>query len=210
MTTSLLSPAVTTGFGPRFLAEIGSVAATLDHAAVDRLAERLARVRDEAGRVFIVGLGGGAANAAHAACDLRGLAGIEAYAPTDSPASLTAAANDYGWINAFSRWLSASRLGARDALLVLSVGGGSIDPPVSENLVKAVSFARLAGAFVCGVVGPDGGETARLADLCIRVPVTDPTLRTTHTEIFQAVVWHMLAVHPRLNTTTPKWESLRS
>jgi D-sedoheptulose 7-phosphate isomerase len=206
--TSTPQPTSGSTYGQRFLAELAEIAGRLDHSAVDRLAERLARVRTSGGRVFVVGVGGGAGNAAHAACDLRGLADIEAYAPTDSPASFTASANDYGWPHAFTRWLTVSRLGERDVLMVLSVGGGSVDPPVSENLVEAVKLARAAGAFVCGVVGPDGGETARLAQLCIRVPVVDRAFRTTHTEIYQAVVWHMLVTHPSLNATTPRWESL--
>jgi D-sedoheptulose 7-phosphate isomerase len=200
---------VAEGFGRRFLDELIAVATRLDVVAVDRLAERLSNVRSRGGRVFVIGLGGGAANASHAACDLRALAALEAYAPTDSAASFTAAANDYGWREALSRWLQVSRITERDALLVLSVGGGSFDPPVSENLVSAIMVAREAGAFVCGVVGPDGGETASLADLCIRVPVEDRALRTTHTEIFQSVVWHMLVAHPALMARTPHWESLR-
>ena len=197
------------GFGQRFLDELIAVAARLNVAAVDRLADRLSNVRPCGGRVFVIGLGGSAANASHAACDLRGLAGLDAYAPTDSAASFTAAANDYGWREAFRRWLEVSRISERDVLLVLSVGGGSLDPPVSENLVTAIEVAREAGAFVCGVVGPDGGETASMADLCISVPVQDRALRTTHTEIFQSVVWHMLVTHPALKSVTPRWESLR-
>lgn len=197
-------------FSTRFLAELTRAADRLDHTMVDRLAVRLAGIRDAGGRVFVVGLGGGAANAAHAACDLRGLANVQAYAPTDTPASLTAAANDYGWRHAFTRWLLGSRLCAADALLVLSVGGGSEDPPVSENLIEAIQLARKVGAFTAGVVGPDGGATARLADLCIRTPVEDLGFRTTHTEIFQSVVWHMLVTHPALGQVTPRWESLLS
>ncbi len=198
-----------TGFSKQFLDELAAISGRLDTALVDELAERLGEVRDTGGRLFILGIGGGAGNAGHAVCDLRGLAGFDAYAPTDNPASLTALTNDHGWRYAFSRWLEDSRLGPRDAVLVFSVGGGSEDPPVSVNLVEAVRLATERGAFVCGVVGPDGGETARLADVCIRVPVADLTFRTTHTEIIQSVVWHMLATHPRLNTVTPLWETLR-
>ncbi|MGN9908689.1 SIS domain-containing protein [Phytohabitans sp. LJ34] len=207
--TSIPQIANTGGFSERFLNELVATAQRFDHEAVDRLAGRLAETRRVAGRVFIVGLGGSAANASHAACDLRGLANIEAYTPADSPASLTAAANDYGWRQAFTRWLLVSRIGAQDVLLVLSVGGGSEDPPVSENLIEAVKLGRAAGAFTVGIVGPDGGETARLADLCVRIPIEDAGLRTTHTEIFQAVVWHMLATHPLLQQVVPRWESLR-
>lgn len=197
------------GFSRRFLDELVRTAQHLDDDAVDQLAARLAKVGREGGRVFVIGLGGSAANAAHAACDLRGLADIEAYAPTDMPAAFTAAANDYGWRHVFTRWLQTSRLGAKDVLMVLSVGGGSEDPPVSENLVEALQLASSVGAFTCGVVGPAGGETARLADLCIRVPVADPAMRTAQSEVFQAVVWHMLVTHPVLNRVVPRWESLK-
>jgi D-sedoheptulose 7-phosphate isomerase len=195
-------------FTGRFLAAIVAVAERIDTGLVDQLADRLASVRDSSGRVFVVGVGGGAANASHAACDLRGLAAFEAYAPTDSSASLTAAANDYGWRHSVSRWLTSSKVCSRDALMVFSVGGGSEDPPVSINLIEAMSVARTAGAFICGVVGPDGGETARRADLCLRVPVSVREFRTTHTEIYQSVLWHLLVSHPRLRAGTPLWETL--
>lgn len=197
-------------FMRRFLTEVAAIAEKIDCEAIEVIAERIAAVRESSGRVFIAGVGGGAANAAHAVCDLRGLADVEAYAPTDNPAALTAAANDYGWRESLSRWLACSRIGKRDMLMVFSVGGGSEDPPVSLNVVDAVRLAADAGAFVCGVVGPDGGNTAQLADICIRVPVRDRGFRTTHTEIFQSVVWHMLVTHPALNRVTPKWESLRA
>jgi D-sedoheptulose 7-phosphate isomerase len=203
-----MSSAHAQSFGRRFLDELVAVAARLNLAEIDRLAERLSEIRSGGGRVFVIGLGGSAANASHAACDLRGLAGLDACAPTDNVASFTAAANDHGWRDAFNYWLKVSRICDRDALLVLSVGGGSLDPPVSECLIAAIGVARAAGAFVCGVVGPDGGETMTLADLCIRVPVEDRALRTTHTEIFQSVIWHMLVTHPALNSAAPRWESL--
>ncbi|MFJ4185182.1 SIS domain-containing protein [Kitasatospora sp. NPDC089509] len=205
--TAAPSPAI--GFATRFLDEIAAIAARLDTAAVERIAHRLARVRTEHGRVFLLGVGGGAGNATHAVCDLRNLAGLEAYSPTDNTATLTAAINDRGWTDAIAEWLERSRLGTRDAVVIFSVGGGSVEPPVSENLVAALRLARATGAYTCGVVGPDGGETARLADDCVKVPVEDRSLRTTHTEIYQAVVWHMLVVHPALRSTTPTWESLR-
>lgn len=204
-----MNPSPELAFTRRFLAAIATVAERTDTDLVDQLADRLATVRDDAGRVFVVGVGGGAANASHAACDLRGLAAVEAYAPTDNSASLTAAANDYGWRHSISRWLTGSRICHRDALMVFSVGGGSEDPPVSVNLIEAITVARAAGAFVCGVVGPDGGETARLADLCVRVQVPDREFRTTHTEIYQSVIWHLLVTHPRLSASTPLWETLR-
>lgn len=195
--------------GRRFLRVLADIADRLDTAAVDRIAHRLAQVRENRGRVFFIGVGGGAGNATHAVCDLRNLAGVEAYSPTDNAATLTASINDRGWRTAVSEWLTCSRISSRDAVVVFSVGGGSEDPPVSVNLVEAVRTARDAGAYICGVVGPDGGETARVADECIRVPVADRAFRTTHTEIYQAVVWHMLIVHPALRLGTPTWETLR-
>jgi D-sedoheptulose 7-phosphate isomerase len=193
----------------RFLDELRTITESLDGRIVDEIALRLRRVREESGRVFLVGVGGGAANATHAVCDLRALAGLEAYAPTDNPAALTASINDYGWRESFARWLRCSHLDRRDAVVVFSVGGGSEDPPVSVNIVEAVRLAVDVGAFVCGVVGPDGGVTAQLADICVKVPVTDREYRTTHTEIYQAVVWHMLATHPVLAQSRPHWEVLR-
>jgi D-sedoheptulose 7-phosphate isomerase len=195
--------------GPRFLRELRAIAESLDSGLVDEIALRLRRVREEQGRVFVIGVGGGAGNATHAVCDLRALAGLEAYAPTDNAAALTAAINDHGWRDSFARWLRGSRVGSRDAVVIFSVGGGSEDPPVSVNIVEAVREAVAAGAFVCGVVGPDGGVTAQLADVCVRVPVAGREYRTTHTEIFQAVVWHMLVTHPALALVTPRWEALR-
>jgi len=209
MTVTTPSPAVTgSQFGGKFLSVIAEIAGELDHAAVDRIAARLAEVRENRGRVFFLGVGGGAGNATHAVCDLRNLTGLEAYSPTDNAATLTAAINDRGWRTSVSEWLRGSNLGERDAVVVFSVGGGSEDPPVSVNLVEALRYATAVGAFTCGVVGPDGGETARIADECVRVPVRDRDFRTTHTEIYQAVVWHMLVLHPVLARVRPKWESL--
>ena len=195
-------------FSKNFLAELSGLATRLDPGQLDDVADRIAEVRRSSGRVFVLGIGGGAANAAHAVCDLRGLAGVEAYAPTDSVSGFSAAANDFGWKDAFRQWLVQSRLRATDLVLVFSVGGGSRLPPVSENLVEAMTYAKEQGAAVVAVVGPRGGEAAGLADICVRVPVTNPQLVTAHTEIFQAVVWHLLVTHPALSARTPHWESL--
>lgn len=209
MTITTPSPAVTAPvYGRRFLDVIADIADELDHAAVDRIAARLATVREQRGRVFFLGVGGGAGNATHAVCDLRNLTGLEAYSPTDNAATLTAAINDRGWQNSVAEWLAGSNLGELDAVVVFSVGGGSENPPVSVNLVEALRYAAKVGAFTCGVVGPDGGQTAQIADECVRVPVRDRDFRTTHTEIYQAVVWHMLVLHPLLARVRPKWESL--
>jgi D-sedoheptulose 7-phosphate isomerase len=157
--------------------------------------------------LFIVGNGGGAAHASHAVCDFRKLAGLEAYAPTDNVAELTARINDDGWEGAIAGWLAASRLGARDAILALSVGGGSREPIVSPNLVAALEYAHAVGATITGIVGRDGGVTARLAEACVIVPVVNPSAVTPHTEAFQAVIWHLLVSHPALQTHAGKWES---
>jgi D-sedoheptulose 7-phosphate isomerase len=202
-------PSSVDAYSSRFVAELVGVANRLDLAAVAALARRLREVRGAGGRLFCIGVGGGAANAAHAVCDFRAMADMEAYAATDNTATLTASINDHGWSGSLSRWLSGSRIGNLDALIVFSVGGGSQVPPVSLNVVEAIGLAKRRGAFVCGVVGPEGGETARSADLCIRVPVVAADLITTHTEIFQAVVWHLLVTHPELNRALPHWESLR-
>ncbi|MFE7570314.1 hypothetical protein ACFU76_25655 [Streptomyces sp. NPDC057539] len=192
----------------RFLEVLAAVTARVDGAGIDRIARRLAEVRTAQGRLFLLGVGGGAGNATHAVCDFRNLAGLDASSPTDNAATLTASINDRGWRNAVAEWLRCSNLGPRDAVMVFSVGGGSEEPPVSVNLVEALRCAREAGAYLCGVVGPDGGETARLADDCVRVPVVERDFRTTHTEIFQSVVWHLLITHPALATIRPRWESL--
>ena len=191
----------------RYLAEAAAIIAQLDTALLEDMALRLARLREGGGRLFVLGVGGSAANASHAVNDLRVLAGIESYAPTDNVAELTARANDAGWEGVFVEWLRVSRLGARDALLVLSVGGGDAVRGISVNLVRAVEHARSVGASVLGIVGRDGGETARLADACIVIPTVNPQMVTPHTEAFQAVVWHLLVSHPALQLRLPKWES---
>ena len=207
MTTTAVDS--TTWTGHEFVSVLAETVTSIDLPTVDRIAHRIARVRREQGRVFVIGVGGGAGNATHAVCDLRNLARVDAHSPTDNAATLTAAVNDRGWEEAVAESLACANLGPRDAVMVFSVGGGSEAPPVSVNLVRAVRFAAAAGAYVCGVVGPDGGETARVADDCVRVPVSDRSFRTTHTEIAQAVVWHLLVVHPALAAVSPTWESLR-
>jgi D-sedoheptulose 7-phosphate isomerase len=194
-------------FARDYLAETARIAAAIDPAAVERVAAALAAVRARGGRLFVVGNGGGAAHASHAVCDFRKLAGFEAYAPADNVAELTARINDEGWDGATSGWLAASRMGARDGLLVFSVGGGSRDPRISPNLVAALELARSVGAAIVGVVGRDGGLTATMADACVIVPALNAALVTPHTEAFQAVVWHLLVSHPSLQTAPAKWES---
>jgi D-sedoheptulose 7-phosphate isomerase len=176
--------------------------------AVERLATALAVVREDGGRLFILGVGGSAAHASHAACDFRKLCGLEAYAPTDNVAELTARANDDGWETVFASWLEGSRLDRRDAVLVFSVGGGNEESGVSVNLVRALEIAHRAGARVFGIVGRDGGHTRAVADECILIPVASEDRITAHTEGMCAVIWHLLVSHPKLQAATPKWESL--
>jgi D-sedoheptulose 7-phosphate isomerase len=169
----------------------------------------LAECRAGGGRLFILGVGGSAANASHAVNDFRKICGLEAYAPTDNVSELTARTNDEGWAGVFESWLRVSRLGARDALLILSVGGGNLEMQVSPNLVAAIQYARTVGAKVTGIVGRDGGYTARNADACVIVPTVNTQHVTPHTEAFQAVIWHLLVTHPALKQAATKWESVK-
>lgn len=196
-------------YARQHLDETARIAAVLDAAVLDRMAERLAALRSRAGRLFVLGVGGSAANASHAACDFRKLAGIEAYAPTDNAAELTARTNDEGWDTVFRAWLAGSRLRRDDIVFVLSVGGGSADKNISRNLVAAVAYAREVGASVLGVVGRDGGFTATVADECLLIPTVNADRVTPHAEAFQAVAWHLLVSHPLLRMGAPKWESTR-
>jgi len=190
-----------------YLREVGEIARSIDPAPLDALAEALADVRRAQGRLFVLGVGGGAAHASHAVNDFRKLCGIEAYAPTDNVAELTARTNDEGWETSFDAWLRTSRLSARDALLVFSVGGGSRAHNISVNLVRAVELAREVGARTFGIVGRADGVTAELADACIIVEAP-PERRTPHVEEFQAILWHLLVSHPALVAAPGKWESV--
>jgi len=169
----------------------------------------LAATRGDGGRLFILGVGGSAANASHAVNDFRKIAGIEAYAPSDNVSELTARTNDEGWATVFEAWLRVSRLTAKDMLLVLSVGGGNLEKQVSPNLVTALQYAKSIGARVGGIVGRDGGYTAQVADACVLVPVVNAAHITPHSEAFQAVVWHLLVSHPELKAAQTKWEGVR-
>ena len=191
------------------LDEAARVIAGLDVAAVDRLVAALADLRARQGRLFVLGVGGSAANCSHAVNDFRKIAGIEAYAPTDNVSELTARTNDEGWASVFVGWLKGSRLRAEDMIFVFSVGGGSREKNVSANLVRALEYAREVGAKVVGVVGRDGGFTAQVADACVVVPTVNPENVTPHTEAFQAVIAHLLVSHPALKIAQTKWESIR-
>ena len=191
-----------------YLAEVQQVARQLDAATIERMALQLAVVRERSGRLFILGVGGSAGNASHAVNDFRKLAGIEAYAPTDNVSELTARTNDEGWPTVFEAWLRVSRLQARDAILVFSVGGGNVERNVSPNLVTALDYAKSVGATVLGIVGRDGGYTARVADVCVVIPTVHPERVTPHSEAFQAIVWHLLVSHPLVQEKATKWESI--
>lgn len=196
-------------FARQYLDEVQQVAQRLDAEAIERVADELAKVRARGGRLFILGVGGGAANASHAVNDFRKICGFECYAPTDNVSELTARANDEGWASIFVEWLRGSRLNANDGVLVFSVGGGNLEKNVSANLVAALQLARQVGATVVGVVGRDGGYTAQAAQACVIVPTVHPERVTPHTEAFQAVVWHLLVSHPKLKVHATKWESTR-
>ena len=202
------APRAPMDFIARYLAEAGRVAAAIDQAAVAHVVDLLVRARDGGGRLFILGVGGSAGNASHAVNDFRKIAGFEAYAPTDNVSELTARINDDGWDTSFANWLKGSRLSGRDAVLVFSVGGGDAERGVSTNLVRALEHAKAVGARVAGIVGRDGGFTAKVADACVIIPTVSPDLVTAHAEAFQAVVWHCLVSHPRLKAAPMKWESL--
>ena len=192
------------------LDEATRIIAQLDTDALERLANLLAQLRARGGRLFLLGVGGSAANCSHAVNDFRKLCGIEAYAPTDNVSELTARTNDEGWASVFEAWLKVSRLQAADMVFVFSVGGGSLEKNVSPNLVAALQYAKSVGASVAGVVGRDGGYTAKVADACVIIPTVNPEAITPHTEAFQAVVWHLLVSHPALKTSSTKWESVGS
>ena len=194
-------------FAQQFHQEVQQVAAQLDTKSIENVADELAQVRQRGGRLFILGVGGSAANASHAVNDFRKICGFECYAPTDNVSELTARANDDGWAGIFSEWLKGSRLNSRDGVLVFSVGGGNLEKNVSPNLVVALQEAQKAGASIMGIVGRDGGYTARVANACVVVPIVNPEHVTPHSEAFQAVVWHLLVSHPKLKIGKTKWES---
>ncbi len=191
------------------LLEAAEIITRFDHDAIERTVDLLADLRARGGRLFLLGVGGSAANCSHAVNDFRKICGIEAYAPTDNVSELTARTNDEGWASVFIEWLKVSRLAPEDVVFVFSVGGGNVEKNVSPNLVAALQYAKDVGARVCGVVGRDGGYTATVADACVIVPTVNPQNVTPHTEAFQAVVWHLLVSHPKLKAAQTKWESTR-
>lgn len=195
-------------FCSRYFVEVAIIAQQLNLAKVELLAQELGALRQRGGRLFILGVGGSAANASHAVNDFRKICGIEAYAPSDNVAELTARINDEGWDSCYAEWLKGSRFEERDAVLIFSVGGGSVEKRVSTNLVRAIDFARSVGGRVLGVVGRDGGYTAQVGDAVVLIPTLGSELVTPQAESFQAVVWHCLVSHPLLKRVETKWESI--
>ena len=187
------------------LKETAEIVAKLDPVAIEKGAQELVGVRNRGGRLFILGVGGSAANASHAVNDFRKIAGHEVYAPTDNVSELTARTNDDGWASVFVEWLRGSRLNAKDALLILSVGGGNLEKNVSPGFISAIQLAKQVGARVIGIVGKDGGYTATQADACVIIPTVNPNNITPHSEAFQAVVWHCLVSNPKMQQRATKW-----
>ncbi|HUR56266.1 MAG TPA: SIS domain-containing protein [Opitutaceae bacterium] len=195
-------------YSAQHLKETTEIVAKLNPDDCERCVQELVGVRARGGRLFILGVGGSAANASHAVNDFRKIGGLECYAPTDNVSELTARTNDEGWASVFVEWLRGSRLNSKDALLIFSVGGGNLEKNVSPNLVHALQLAKQVGARVVGIVGKDGGYTAKVADACVIVPVVNPNNITPHSEAFQAVIWHLFVSHPDLKVNQTKWESV--
>lgn len=195
-------------YARQHLQEATEIIARMDPGVIESMAEILAGIKADGGRVFFLGVGGSAGNCSHAVNDFRKIVGIESYAPTDNVSELTARTNDEGWASVFVEWLKVSRLNRRDGVFVFSVGGGNLEKNVSPNLVSALQLAKEVGAKIVGVVGRDGGYTAKVADACVIVPTVNPETITPHSEAFQAVVWHLLVSHPRLKANQTKWESV--
>jgi D-sedoheptulose 7-phosphate isomerase len=200
---------MTTTFVAQYLREASDVIAQLDHAVIERMATQLVAVRDRGGRLFILGVGGGAGHASHAVNDFRKIARIESYSPSDNVSELTARTNDEGWDTVYAAWLEGSHLAARDLILVFSVGGGDAERNISVNLVRALDYAVSLGTPIIGVVGRDGGHAARVGTDVLIVPTVNQSNITPHTEAFQAVIWHLLVVHPEVQRMSNKWESSR-
>jgi D-sedoheptulose 7-phosphate isomerase len=196
-------------FSERHLQEAREIIDAIDVAPIERMVSILVQVRDAGGRLFFLGVGGSAGNCGHAVNDFRKIVGIEAYAPTDNVSELTARTNDEGWETVFAEWLKTSRLKPNDAIFVFSVGGGNLEKNVSPNIVRALQYAKEIGAKVLGVVGRDGGYTAKVGDAVSIVPTVNPDAVTPHSEAFQAVIWHLLVTHPLLKMRQTKWEGTR-
>lgn len=195
-------------FSNKYLQETEQIAAQISAEAIETVVDELACLRERGGRLFVLGVGGSAANASHAVNDFRKICNLECYSPSDNVSELTARVNDEGWETVYSQWLTGSRLSSMDGILILSVGGGSVEPKVSVNLVNAMVYAENVGAVILGIVGRDGGYTEKVARACVVIPVVNPVHITPHSETFQAVVWHLMVSHPRLRSNSTKWESV--
>jgi len=194
-------------YAKQHLDEAVEIIHQIDTNAIEKMADLLAGVKHDGGRIFFLGVGGSAGNCGHAVNDFRKIVGIESYAPTDNVSELTARTNDEGWHTIFSEWLKISKLNTKDALFIFSVGGGNVEKNISPNLVEALKYGKEIGCKVMGVVGRDGGYTAKVADACVIIPTVNPENVTPHSEAFQAVVWHLLVSHPKLKANQTKWES---
>ena len=192
-------------YSKQHLDESVEITKAIDPTVIENIVDLLADVKLTGGRLFVLGVGGSAANAGHAVNDFRKLAGIETYAPTDNVAELTARTNDEGWQTVFSGWLKVSKLNSKDCLFILSVGGGNKEKNVSPNLIEAIDLAKSVGARVTGIVGRDGGYTAQNSDVCLVVPTVNPSTVTPHSESFQTVIWHLMVCHPKLKSNPTKW-----
>jgi D-sedoheptulose 7-phosphate isomerase len=196
-------------YSQQHLKETSDIAAQISPDDCERCVAELRGIRERGGRLFVLGVGGSAANASHAVNDFRKIAGMEVYAPTDNVSELTARTNDEGWATIFVEWLRGSRLNAKDGVMIFSVGGGNLEKNISPNLVTALQLAKQVGARVIGIVGKDGGYTAKVADARVIVPTVNPNNITPHSEAFQAVIWHLFVSHPDLKVNQTKWESTR-
>jgi D-sedoheptulose 7-phosphate isomerase len=195
-----------TAYTQKYLKEVQQIATSIDGREIDRIVELLCDTRSVGGRIFFLGVGGGAGHAGHAVNDFRKIAGIECYAPTDNVAELTARINDDGWVSCYANWLLESRLKPQDTLFVFSVGGGCLEKNISANIVESLKLATRIGTRVVGIVGRDGGYTAQVADACVVIPTISADTVTPHAESFQAVIWHLVVSHPRLKRNEMKWE----
>lgn len=196
------------GYITEYLAEAKAIIDAIDVAVIEKMVDKIAEIRADNGRLFFIGVGGGAGHASHAVNDFRKIAGIESYTPTDNVSELTARINDDGWESAFVNWLQGSHLNSRDGIFVFSVGGGNAEKNVSVNIVSSLKYAKEVGAKIFGVVGRDGGFTAQVADACVIIPPLNKETVTPQTEAFQAVIWHLVVSHPKMQKFEMKWESV--
>ena len=193
-----------------YLKEVLEITSKIDKAEIEKMINVILKVKKNEGRIFMLGVGGSAGNASHAVNDFRKIAGIECYTPTDNVSELTARVNDDGWDSSFVNWLKGSRLNTNDCIFIFSVGGGNLEKNVSVNIVNSLKFAKEMGSSIIGIVGKDGGYTAKVADACVIIPVVNPETITPHSEAFQATIWHLLVTHPAIKENEMKWESVDS